>query len=125
MGAEPLMANLDLRTRDGALRAPSTGGDRSGRRSGATSIGRLIGEETSTDAVGRRWRRGIASSKSGSIGGAEWDGKLRGAVTKLPPKRKFTEQQQRLGLPKSGERSIGTPRTRSMRSSRPGWTRRS
>src|SRR4051794_17331154 len=98
-GREPLMANLDLRTRDGALKGAKHGpvivpGD----AAASHLYRRLIGEETPPMPLGGRLNDAeIAIIKEWIDSGAEWDGKplAPGAVTTNSAEKKFTDPQRR------------------------------
>ena len=100
-GREPLMANLDLRTRDGALKGAKHGpvvvpGD----AAASHLYRRLIGEETPQMPFGGRLTDAeIAIIKDWIDSGAEWDPgrdtRSRRRPLRRSTEKKFTEQQRR------------------------------
>ena len=99
-GQAPLAANLDLRTRDTALR----GGDHGpafvpGAAAGSHLYRRLTGQEQPQMPMGGRLTDGeISAIKDWIDAGAEWDAGLALApatVTSAPAEKKFTDQQRR------------------------------
>ena len=98
-GREPLMANLDLRTRDGALKGAKHGPVIVPGNAAASHLyRRLIGEETPPMPLGGRLTDAeIALIKEWIDGGAEWDvGRaLAPGATTTSTEKKFTEQQRR------------------------------
>ena len=99
-GREPLMANLDLRTRDGALKGAKHGPVIVPGNAAASHLyRRLIGEETPPMPLGGRLTDAeIAIVKEWIDSGAEWDSGRAlapGATTTTSTEKKFTEQQRR------------------------------
>src|SRR5580765_7453425 len=99
-GREPLMANLDLRTRDGALKGAKHGPVIVPGNAAASHLyRRLIGEETPPMPLGGRLTDAeIAIVKAWIDSGAEWDSGRAlapGATTTTSTEKKFTEQQRR------------------------------
>src|SRR5689334_13512996 len=99
-GREPLMANLDLRTRDGALKGAKHGpvivpGD----AAASHLYRRLIGEETPPMPLGGKLSDNeIALIRDWINSGAEWDAGRAlgpGATATASTEKKFTEQQRR------------------------------
>src|SRR5262245_25405711 len=98
-GREPLMANLDLRTRDGALKGAKHGRVIVPGNAAASHLyRRLIGQETPPMPLGGRLSDAeIALIKEWIDSGAEWDRGVSlapGGLTSTTEK-KFTEQQRR------------------------------
>ena len=98
-GREPLMANLDLRTRDGALKGAQHGpvvvpGD----AAASHLYRRLLGQEQPQMPLGGRLTDPeIETLRAWIDSGAEWDPAtvLGNAVVSSAPVKKFTEQQKK------------------------------
>jgi hypothetical protein len=98
-GREPLMANLDLRTREGALKGAKHGPVIvPGNAAESHLYRRLIGQETPPMPLGERLTDAeIALIKNWIDSGAEWDqGRaLAPGATSTASEKKLTEQQRR------------------------------
>src|SRR5438270_5451213 len=99
-GREPLMANLDLRTRDGALKGAKHGAVIVPGDAAASHLyRRLIGEETPPMPLGGRLTDAeIALVRDWINSGAAWDSGRAlgpGATATASTEKKFTEQQRR------------------------------
>src|SRR4051812_4201097 len=99
-GRDPLMANLDLRTRDGALKGAKHGPVIVPGNAAASHLyRRLIGEETPPMPLGGRLSDPeIALVRDWINSGAEWDSGRAlgpGATVTASTEKKFTEQQRR------------------------------
>jgi hypothetical protein len=98
-GREPLMANLDLRTRDGALKGAQHGpvvvpGD----AAASHFYRRLLGQEQPQMPLGGRLTDAeIETLKAWIDSGAEWDAgvTLGNPVVSAAPVKKFTDQQRK------------------------------
>jgi hypothetical protein len=99
-GRDPLMANLDLRTREGALKGAKHGPVIVPGNAGQSHLyRRLTGQETPPMPLGGRLTDAeIALIKDWIDSGAEWDAGhalAPGAITSTSTEKKFTEQQRR------------------------------
>ena len=99
-GREPLMAHLDLRTRDGALKGAQHGPVViPGNAAGSHLYRHLTGQELPQMPLGGRLPDAeIAVIKNWIDGGAEWDSGVTlgpGAVSPGSSEKKFTDQQRR------------------------------
>jgi hypothetical protein len=99
-GREPLMANLDLRTRDAALKGAKHGPVIVPGNAAASHLyRRLVGEETPPMPLGGRLSDAeIALVRDWINAGAEWDSGRAlgpGATATASTEKKFTEQQRR------------------------------